>query len=100
MKWRALAVVVFALFACKEQLGDRCDSDTACDEVDGGYCAKVQVCTRDCTADAWCPQGSVCRTYGPRQVCLRTCSGDGDCHPDEACTAGACVVKDPFKPPY
>jgi hypothetical protein len=76
---------------CRHRLGEACDLDGDCAaplrcsrEVDPqfdallprGYCSVF-----DCTADADCPDGGVCRTLpdATRSLCMPPCAADADC---------------------
>jgi hypothetical protein len=62
-------------------VGATCAGDEDCDpnltcvsRFDGGYCT-----VPDCTADAECPEGSVCAALDGGNVCVRTCAEPSDC---------------------
>lgn len=104
---RALAPAVLAsaalLAACPRAIGDRCFAPDDCGAVAGGYCARVQVCTRPCGPEQpACPPGSACHVVDGRRTCLRSCSDGKPCNLDERCEpdAGVCLVVDPLKRPH
>jgi hypothetical protein len=72
-----------------------CDADLRCfTTIRGGYCTKA-----DCTDDASCPTGSVCRAQGGAMICLRSCSKESDCgfcrgrDVVAACNDDVCVIQ-------
>jgi hypothetical protein len=65
----------------------------------GQYCARVAVCTQDCSAGGFCPEDSKCTTVDRREVCLRTCDDDDACNDTESCQDGVCRIADPLSPP-
>jgi len=78
---RRLACALGALLlACPAAVtpGTLCRSNDDCRSLKDGWCAKVEICTRDC-ASTPCPDGSTCVTQGPRQVCLPNCAVNDDC---------------------
>ncbi len=100
---RAL-VACLLLIGCSEIVlpGKLCRSDDDCKSLKNGWCAKVEICTRDCQTVP-CPTGSTCVTEGPRRVCLASCTTTDDCLPNFTCTekpeGNVCELANPFGPP-
>ncbi len=82
--------------------GTLCRNDGDCKSLENGWCAKVEICTRDCASVA-CPDGSTCVFQGARQVCLPSCASGDDCLAGFACvekTEGlVCERADPLGVP-
>ena len=90
------ATIVFS--ACSSPIiGDRCDNNDSCPS--GQYCARVAVCTLECTDGGTCPEGSQCTHVDLRDVCLRTCSTNDACNDTEVCKEGLCQIANPLDPP-
>jgi hypothetical protein len=79
--------------------GAPCRKHEDCDPVAEAYCARAEICTRECRADFPCPEGSVCVPQPRRSVCLPACAKDGDCAAGFSCREGACQVTDVLAPP-
>ncbi len=79
--------------------GQACRKHEQCDPLPEGYCARAEICTRECRDDFPCPEGSVCVPQPRRSVCLPACEGDATCPPGFSCRAGACQVADVLAPP-
>ncbi len=82
--------------------GASCRTDDDCKALKGGYCAKVEICTRACETEA-CPGGTVCVTEGTRRVCLTPCTSNANCLPGFVCNETAdgtvCEYATPLGPP-
>jgi len=79
--------------------GRACRKHEECDGLERGYCARVEICTRECSDTLPCPENSACSVQGPRSVCLPKCEDDSGCFSTFVCRAGVCQVKAPFEPP-
>ncbi len=99
--WALLAVL--ALGCNTTSPGTTCRTNDDCKSLKGGWCAKVEICTRACDDSAVCPSGSVCVTEGQRRVCLQACTKNEECPKGFQCNATAdgqaCEVTDPFAKP-
>ncbi|MEW5742324.1 MAG: hypothetical protein AB1938_25630 [Myxococcota bacterium] len=104
MKRLALVLCV-ALLSCggTRVPGERCKSHADCGSLPEGYCARAEVCTRECDDARPCPDGSACVWGGGRQVCLPSCTKDDECLSNFFCDpdAGApvCRLRNPLAPP-
>ncbi len=113
--WRRAASVVAAsllaalLSACPgAQPGDRCRSHDECAGLADGYCARAEVCTRECVPGGTapkeaCPKASACVPGVRRATCLALCLADADCAPGHVCRdlpeGRVCVLLDPLAAP-
>lgn len=79
--------------------GQPCRKHEECDPLPQGYCARAEICTRECRADFPCPEGSVCVADRRRSACLPACSKDDECPGGFSCREGACRVSDVLAPP-
>lgn len=101
----ALALVALvACLGCSDAApGDPCTAHDDCDSLAEGYCARAEVCTRECRDDFPCPSASACVHAGGRDVCLHACTADSECPTGFACTrfeaASACALANPLAPP-
>ena len=99
----AVAALALGLAGCPSTPHTACRSHDDCRSLTDGYCARAEICTRECTDPADCPAGSACVDQGRRKVCLGTCAVDGDCLTGFSCQqrgdAGVCRVTLPLEPP-
>lgn len=112
MKRASLVLFLFSLAGCGAfaTAGTPCTKHEQCTGLKDGYCARSEICTRECSEKAPCPDGSACFTtpsaaicppiYSAcssttgRSVCLPTCEKDSECPSTAfACTDGLCQVK-------
>jgi hypothetical protein len=104
MKWLALLLGVLCL-SCggSARPGDACRHHGDCSSLPEGYCARAEICTRECDDARPCPEGSACVWGGGRQVCLPSCTADTDCRKGFACDVGSaapvCRLVNPLAPP-
>lgn len=80
---RTITLTLLLLFAvccggggCPGGAGNGCDPNEQKCEY-GYYCARIGVCTKECTTSAECQEG-------------RSCTTDQDCKALETCTNGLC----------
>ncbi len=102
MSVRGWVMLLLAACAPTTPPGAKCRSDDDCKALKGGYCAKVEICTRACDTEA-CPARTACVTEGTRRVCLSACTTTADCLPGFACNQTAdgmiCEYATPLGPP-
>ena len=79
--------------------GRPCTKHEDCGGLKDGYCAKAEICTRECSETKPCPDNSSCSLQGARSVCLPKCEGDGDCLKGFGCVSSVCVLTNPMEPP-
>ncbi|GMU62793.1 MAG: hypothetical protein AMXMBFR34_45560 [Myxococcaceae bacterium] len=83
--------------------GEKCKSHGDCGSLPDGYCARAEICTRECDDARPCPDGSACVWGGGRQVCLPTCTKDDECPKGFFCAVSAepkvCHLANPLAPP-
>lgn len=91
--------VSLILFSCTDDeialvaVGDACSADEECE---GGFCFTDATfpdayCTRLCSEDGVCPEGSVCHLYqGNYKFCMAPCKVDSDCRTGYVCDYGVC----------
>lgn len=83
--------------------GDSCKSHADCGSLKDGYCARAEICTRECDDATPCPDGSSCVWGGGRRVCLPVCAKDDECPKgflcDVASEAPVCRMANPLAPP-
>lgn len=84
--------------------GTPCTKHQECDAIPDGYCARAEICTRECSAVNPCPDDDaftkyICSPQGARQVCLERCEVDADCDARFVCRESACVLAAPFAAP-
>jgi hypothetical protein len=80
--------------------GTPCTKHEQCTGIKDGYCARAEICTRECGDGKPCPDGSACFAGGTRSVCLPSCSKDADCLPNFFCAAEqVCRLRSPLDPP-
>jgi hypothetical protein len=102
---RALVLLVVGavfLVACNPTIvGVACRKHDDCKGLKDGYCARAEICTRECSSAAPCPENSACVEQG-RRVCLTTCTGDAGCLAGFSCQtvgdAGVCLLTHPLDP--
>ena len=99
----AAAALALTLLGCPSTPHTACRSHDDCRSLPEGYCARAEICTRECAAPGDCPAGSTCVDVGRRRVCLGSCAVDGDCLTGFSCQpqgdGGVCRVKSPLEPP-
>lgn len=78
--------------------GTPCRKHEQCAGLPRGYCARAEICTRECTESEPCPESSACSAQGNRSVCLPKCEGNTDCLKGFSCAGGVCVVTAPLEP--
>jgi hypothetical protein len=79
----ALAVVGCGNDADRERIGAACTANGQCEnekltcltQFKGGYCG-----ASGCTANADCPEGSICVALGGTNYCFRTCTEKAECN--------------------
>lgn len=79
--------------------GDPCTKHEQCDGLKNGYCAKAEICTRECSEADPCPENSTCSVQGRRSVCLRACDAESDCLTGFTCYQNVCVLVQPLDMP-
>ena len=80
--------------------GKSCRKHDECSGLKDGYCARAEICTKECTTAGDCPDKSVCASgVGSRKVCLPACTRDGDCQENFHCGDGYCVLTQPLAAP-
>ena len=87
---RRLAAALGLLAACTAPVGKYCLSHDDCAGLQDGYCARVEICTRQCVPGSasikdQCPTGSLCIQEGARAICLPRCGADSNCETNFAC---------------
>lgn len=100
MRW--LTLLTLGLLGCGAFAtpGRACSKHEDCDGLPRGYCARAEICTRECSETDPCPDlASVCSPQGVRTVCLPICASDPDCPKGFTCSSNVCVVKAPLEPP-
>ena len=100
---RALAgLACVLLLACSSRVGDTCRQHSDC-KLEGGYCARVEVCLVGCDDGGACPAATACVDTGARAVCLQTCTSDAACPTGFVCRprgdAQVCLFADPLAKP-
>jgi hypothetical protein len=100
MKRLVLLAFVFAGCGLVAYPGKPCQKHEECSGLKSGYCARAEICTKECGATSDCPDKSVCAfDVGPRHVCLPECTKDGDCPSGFQCGDGYCVMTQPLSAP-
>lgn len=97
----AAALLGLLVAACTTRLGEPCRQHSDC-RGERSYCARAEVCTRDCGDGGACPAEAACVDVGPRAVCLERCTGDRDCLEGFTCAATeprVCLLADPLANP-
>jgi hypothetical protein len=79
--------------------GRACRKHEECKGLERGYCAKAEICTRECSEAQPCPDNSTCSLQVSRSVCLPKCEVDTDCLTGFQCLDSVCQVKAPLEPP-
>lgn len=81
--------------------GKSCRKHDECSGLKDGYCARAEICTKQCHTNSDCPNDSACATgAGTRKVCLPTCEGDGDCASNFSCRDSVCQLAEPLAKPH
>jgi hypothetical protein len=97
MKWLALALLSgCGSFAVP---GRACQKHEECGGLERGYCARAEICTRECSEGFPCPDNARCSQQSNRAVCLPTCDNDQGCFKGFTCRDGVCQVTNLFAPP-
>jgi hypothetical protein len=96
------ALVVALLCAgCPPTPGVTCRTHDDCKGLTDGYCARAEICTRECSSGKPCPTGSNCSNEG-RRVCLPTCTDDAGCPVGFSCQTHdevlECRLEQPLEP--
>lgn len=103
MRWRAAAAALALMGAgCDgtKLVGEPCRKHEDCGALAHAYCARAEVCTRECSEAVPCPAGAVCSQEGARAVCLLACTDDAACPaPGFGCREGRCRLLQPLAPP-
>jgi hypothetical protein len=90
------------LLGCPAKVGVTCRSHDDCKGLSNGYCARAEICTRECTSADPCEDGAACSDEG-RRVCLPTCTDDAGCPTGFACQfhgdVQVCRLEHPLDPP-
>ena len=94
--WLCVLFLDCGLFAAP---GRPCTKQEECKGLERGYCAKAEICTRECSEDQACPENSTCSLQGQRSVCLPTCDSQDDCLKNFTCYMNVCQLALPFEPP-
>lgn len=104
-RWLGLALALCT--SCAAEVGKYCATHDDCNGLKDGYCARVEICTRECVIDSGakqdqCPAGSNCVQDVRRAVCLPQCTSDHDCQKGFGCVggdAGVCLYLDALNEP-
>lgn len=100
--WLGFVVLGAALLGCPATPGVTCTTHEDCKSLKEGYCARAEICTRECSGPGTCDEGSGCFNAGRRQVCLPTCLDDAGCPARFACRPGGeglvCQLDSMFEP--
>ena len=98
---RVLTFVLLGFLGCGAfaQPGRACRKHEDCSGLERGYCARVEICTRECSEKDTCPMNSTCTTFGKRSVCLPTCERDTGCLKGFVCSENTCQYAAPLDPP-
>lgn len=99
MRWLALVMLGFLGCGAFARPGTPCRKHEDCKGLPAGYCAKVEICTRECGETDPCTEGSTCSQQGKRSVCLPTCEVDQDCLRGFVCSQSVCQFAAPLEPP-
>jgi len=104
MKRLALVLAALALSCGGTRVpGDACTKHADCGSLPDGYCARSEICTRECDEARPCPDGSACVWGGGRRVCLPSCAKDDECPKAFVCDVAGdppvCRVANMFAPP-
>ena len=99
MRWLAWVVLGFLGCGAFALPGRACRKHEECKGLERGYCAKVEICTRECSQTDTCPENSTCSQQGNRSVCLPTCDEDTDCLANFVCYQNVCQYSVPLEPP-
>ena len=94
--------LLFGLMGCGAFAapGRPCTKHEDCAGLKNGYCARAEICTRECGGPSVaCPENSTCSLQGARSVCLPNCEGDGDCLKGFSCISSVCQLTNPMEPP-
>lgn len=99
MRW--LTLLCLGLLGCGSFAvpGTACRKHEECAGLKHGYCARAEICTRECSDTLSCPEKSTCSLQGRRSVCLPNCESDANCLKGFACRSSVCVLSAPLEPP-
>lgn len=99
MRWLALLTLGFLGCGLFAMPGRPCRKHEDCAGLPRGYCARAEICTRECSDLDPCPdKTSVCSPQGVRTICLPACKTDTDCPTAFVCSSNVCVVAAPLEP--
>jgi hypothetical protein len=99
MRWLALLTLGFLSCGLFAAPGKACRKHEDCKGLKDGYCARAEICTRECSETQPCPDDSTCTTIGGRTVCLPTCDSKTDCLSNFDCYQNVCQLVGPLEPP-
>lgn len=99
LTFAGLALLVLSSCGLVAWPGKACRKHEECAGLKEGYCARSEICTKQCTTTVDCPEKSMCVGTGIRSVCLPTCEKDGDCASGFHCGDGYCVLTQPLAQP-
>jgi hypothetical protein len=76
--------------------GRSCSLHEDCKGLERGYCARAEICTRECQDSLPCPDNAACSQQGSRSVCLPRCENDQGCFDNFTCRDGVCQLRAPL----
>jgi hypothetical protein len=79
--------------------GRACRKHEECKGLERGYCARAEICTRECSDTQPCPDNASCSLQVSRSVCLPKCEVDTDCLKGFQCLDSVCQLTAPLEPP-
>ena len=94
-----LGLLVFAGCGIFAAPGAPCRKHEECAGLKDGYCARSEICTKECSDTSPCPDNSRCFATSKRSVCLPTCMETADCQKTFTCIDGLCQVTSHLAPP-
>ncbi len=102
MRAMLLAFASLVMLGCgSTTTGVACRKHDDCKGLKDGYCARAEICTRECSAANPCDPNTSCVLVG-RQVCLPSCVDDSACLKGFSCQAvgdqKVCLLTNPFDP--
>ena len=88
----ALLALLLATSACgRKEIGELCKDADECEfecRLASYPGARRNICTKPCTADSDCPDGTACEL---QLYCARECKADADCFDGTACDGTRCL---------